>query len=163
MHAHGATPVMKCKEKVGSSMFGSDKRPARARAVMALLLVTVLATFGLSASALAVENEFSIFADCPLTTASACVHADTESGEVVIGSKAVPIEKTITLQGGLNETEAGELVFVAAKDGNTLSKAPQKVPGGLAGLVKCNEIKGSGLLEKAERASCEVIFENGVT
>jgi hypothetical protein len=143
-------------------MFGSNRRPSRAQGFGALLVV-LLATLGLSASAQAVENEYSIFADCPLTTASACVHADTESGEVVIGNKSVPIEKTITLQGGLNETEGGELVFVAAKDGNTLSKSPQKVPGGLAGLVKCTEIKGSGLLEKAERASCEAVFENGLT
>jgi hypothetical protein len=144
-------------------MFGSNKRRLPARAVCGVALVALLATLGLSSPALAVENEYSIFADCPLTTATACVHANTESGEVVIGSKAVPIEKTITLQGGLYENEAGKLVFVAAKDGNTLSKAPQKVPGGLAGLVKCNEIKGSGLLEKAERASCEAIFENGAT
>jgi hypothetical protein len=147
-------------------MFGSKQRSSRARVWMrasGALLVTLLAALGLSTSALAVENEFSIFADCPLTAVSACVHADTESGEVIIGSKAVPIEKTITLQGGFYETEAGKLAFVAAKDGNTLSKTPQKVPGGLAGLVKCNEIKGSGLLEKAERASCEALFENGVT
>ncbi|HTA05549.1 MAG TPA: hypothetical protein VK774_04230 [Solirubrobacteraceae bacterium] len=123
--------------------------------------MTVFATLGFSAAALG--NEFSVFADCPLTTATGCIHADTESGEVIIGNKAVPIEKTITLQGGFNENEAGELIFVAAKDGNTLSKAPQKVPGGLAGLVKCNEIKGSGLLEKAERAACELLFENGTT
>ncbi len=145
-------------------MFGSKDRAPWARArtqALGALLIALLATLGFSASALA--NEFSIFAQCPLTTASGCIHADTESGEVVIGSKAVPIEKTITLQGGFNEEESGELVFVAAKDGNTLSKTPQKVPGGLAGLVKCNEIKGSGLLEKAERASCEALFENGVT
>jgi hypothetical protein len=142
-------------------MSDSDQRRGRARAVVALLLMTVFATLGFSASALG--NEFSVFADCPLTTATGCIHADTESGEVIIGNKAVPIEKTITLQGGFNENEAGELIFVAAKDGNTLSKAPQKVPGGLAGLVKCNEIKGSGLLEKAERAACELLFENGTT
>ena len=116
-------------------MFRSNKLPTRAcirRRALGVLFVTLLAGLGLTAPALAVENEYSIFADCPLATASACVHADTESGEVVIGSKAVPIEKTITLQGGLNETEAGKLVFVAAHDGNTLSKTPQKVPGGLA-------------------------------
>jgi hypothetical protein len=110
------------------------------------------------------KGEFAVFADCPVTTASACIYAQTESGEFVVGKKTVPIEKTITLQGGLSENEeTGELSFVAAKDGNTLAKVPQKVPGGLAGFVNCTEIKGSGLLEKAERASCEAIFENGVT
>jgi hypothetical protein len=129
-----------------------------------VLVVAMFAALGLCTTAFATpKGEFAVFADCPVTTASACIHANTESGEFIVGNKTVPIEKTITLQGGLNETEAGKLVFVAAKDGNTLSKTPQKVPGGLAGLVKCNEIKGSGLLEKAERASCEAVFENGLT
>jgi hypothetical protein len=125
--------------------------------------MALVGAMSVAASAFATpKGEYAVFADCPVSTAAACLVAKTESGEVVIGNKAVPIEKTITLQGGLNETESG-LAFVAAKDGNTLTKVPQKVPGGLAGLVKCNEIKGSGLLEKAERASCEAIFENGLT
>jgi len=65
---------------------------------------------------------------------------------------------TITLQGGLHENEDESLNFIAAEDGNTLSKTPQKVPGGLAGLVKCNEISNF-----VERIACELIFENGVT
>jgi len=111
------------------------------------------------ASAMATpKGEFAIFADCPVTTVNACIVAKTESGKFIVGKETVPIEKTITLQGGLIENEAEELKFVAAKDGNTLSKTPQKVPGGLAGLVKCNEI--SNFLE---RIACEVVFENGVT
>lgn len=34
--------------------------------------------------------------------------------------------------------------FVGALNGETLSKTPQKVPGGLLGLVNCTEIKGEG-------------------
>jgi hypothetical protein len=129
------------------------------------LVVAAFAALGLSATAFATpKGEFAVFADCPVTTATACVHANTESGEFIVGKKTVPIEKTITLQGGLREVgETGKLEFVAAKDGNTLTKVAQKVPGGLAGFVNCTEIKGSGLLEKAERASCEAIFENGLT
>jgi hypothetical protein len=108
------------------------------------------------------KGEYAVFADCPVATASSCIYAKTESGEFIVGKKTVPITSTITLQGGLNEVGSG-LVFVAAKDGNTLSKTPQKVPGGLSGLVNCTSIKGNGLLEKAERASCEAIFENGLT
>jgi hypothetical protein len=110
------------------------------------------------------KGEYAVFADCPVTTAAICIHAATESGEFIVGKKTVPITSTITLQGGLNEaaTPTG-FEFVAAKDGNTLSKTPQKVPGGLSGLVNCTSIKGSGLIEKAERASCEAIFENGLT
>jgi len=110
------------------------------------------------------KGEFAVFADCPVTTASSCIWAKTESGEFTVGKKTVPIEKSIVLQGGLNENEeTGAVTFVAAKDGNTLAKVPQKVPGGLSGLVNCTEIKGSGILEKLERGSCEAIFENGVT
>lgn len=140
-------------------------RMARAGGLFGVSMLTaLLVALCVSSSASATPTgEYAVFADCPVTTASACVWAKTESGEFVVGKKTVPIEKAITLQGGLNENEAGELVFVAAKDGNTLSKTPQKVPGGLAGLVNCTEIKGSGLLEKAERATCESIFENGLT
>ena len=79
----------------------------------------------------------------------------------------MPIVNTQTLQGGFIETEetekTGALTFVGAADGNTLSKTPQKVPGGLLGLIKCNEIKGEGFLEKFERKTCEAIFENKTT
>jgi hypothetical protein len=141
----------------------NERTGSRGRAFGALFAALV-ATMIFAAPALATpKGEFAVFADCPVTAASACIYATTESGEFVVGSKTVPIEKTITLQGGLQETEEGVLSFVAANDGNTLSKTPQKVPGGLAGLVKCNQITGSGLIEKAERASCEAIFENGLT
>ena len=129
----------------------------------AAALAAMLGALSVASPAFATpKGEYAVFADCPLTTATICIHASTESGEFIVGKKTVPITKTITLQGGLNETETG-FVFVGAKDGNTLTKVPQKVPGGLAGLVNCNEIKGSGLLEKAERATCEGIFENGLT
>lgn len=89
-----------------------------------------------------------------------CLFAATESGEFVVGTTAVPIKNTITLQSGLhqNEAEGGILEGVAAENGNTLSKTPQPVPGGLAGLVKCFEI--TNLLE---RIACEVTFQNGLT
>lgn len=76
----------------------------------------------------------------------------------MIGKEKVPIVSPITLQGGVELFLTGEEKVIAAEDGNTLSKTPQKVPGGLAGLVKCNEI--SNLIE---RFACELVFENGVT
>jgi hypothetical protein len=129
------------------------------------LLVVSLAALSVASPAMATpKGEFAVFADCPVTTASACIWAKTESGGFTVGKKTVPIEKAITLQGGLNENEeTGELSFVAAKDGNTLAKVPQNVPGGLTGLINCTEIKGSGLLEVIERGTCKAIFENGTT
>jgi hypothetical protein len=45
-----------------------------------------------------------------------------------------------------------------ALNGETLVKTPQKVPGGLLGLVKCNEISNILL-----RIACEATFENKLT
>jgi hypothetical protein len=126
--------------------------------VAAVALTSIAALLGAASAMATPKGEYAVFADCPVATVNACVFATTESGKFVVGKETVPIEKTITLQGGITENAAEELKFVAASDGNTLSKTPQKVPGGLAGLVKCNEI--SNLLV---RIACEVTFENGVT
>ncbi len=140
---------------------------ARARAALAgALLIACLAALSVASPASATpKGEYAVFAECPVTEAAICIQAKTESGEFIVGKKTVPIEKAITLQGGLNEAETPTgFQFVAAKNpANTLTKVPQKVPGGLLGLVECNKIKGSGFLEKAARAACEAVFENGLT
>jgi hypothetical protein len=142
-------------------------RTTRSRTTVLGLIATfsaVLGTAALASSAYAVEHhpkgEFAPFADCPLSNAevSTCVVAVTEGGEFVIGKEKVPLSKPTTLQGGIHGFFSEAESFVGAEDGNTLSKTPQKVPGGLAGLVKCNEI--SNFLE---RLACEVTFENGLT
>jgi hypothetical protein len=131
-----------------------------------VLLGALLVALGAAApAALATpKGEYEVFADCPVTTAAICIHASTESGEFVVGKKTVPITKAITLQGGLNEaaTPTG-FEFVAAKDGNTLTKVPQNVPGGLLGIVNCTLITGEGWLEKGVREACKAIFENEYT
>jgi hypothetical protein len=129
---------------------------------VAMALVAVLAAVGAS-SALAAKptGKYAVFSDCPLTAAGVneCLYSTTTSGEVKLGKAAVPISKTIVLQGGVTENEeTGVEGFVGAADGNTLVKTALPVPGGLAGLVKCNEI--SNLVE---RVACELVFENGVT
>jgi len=111
----------------------------RARVLSTALLAVALAALGLAGTAQAkLTGEYTKFAQCPYKTAEVkkCVYAVTESGEVVLGSKKVPIEKPVTLQGGagaINEEEFGK--FYAATNGITLSKAPQNVPGGLLGIV----------------------------
>jgi len=137
---------------------------SRIPALVAALFAVGAITLALAASASAVvhhpKGEYAGFADCPLSNAKVtnCLLAKTEGGEFVIGKEKVPITNPITLQGGLEFFGSGEEKVVAAEDGNTLTKTPQKVPGGLAGLVKCNEI--SNLIE---RIACELVFENGVT
>jgi hypothetical protein len=130
---------------------------------LATAAIAMLGVLGMTSSAYAAthhpKGEFAEFADCPLNNpvTQECLVAKTEGGKIVIGKENVPITNTITLQGGIEFTEAGEKL-IAAEDGNTLSHSPQKVPGGLTGLVKCNEISNF-----FERVACEVVFENGVT
>jgi hypothetical protein len=143
-------------------------RPVRCVATAAASLAISIALFAVASPALAVEHhpkgEFAVFSDCPLSNpnTSACLVAKTEAGEFTINKETVPIVNAITLQGGARPKESpkeeGEAEFIGAEDGNTLSETPQQVPGGLAGLVKCNEI--SNLIE---RLACELVFQNGIT
>jgi hypothetical protein len=112
----------------------------RTRVVCSALLVVALAALGLAGSAQAtLTGQFTTFAQCPYKNAEVrkCIHSLTTSGEVVLGKKKVPIEKSVTLQGGAGpvdeETEFAK--FYAATNGITLSKSPQNVPGGLLGIV----------------------------
>jgi hypothetical protein len=81
------------------------------------------------------KGEFAVFAQCPLKNPAVnlCFWAQSAGGEFNIGTKKVPINKPITLQGGSIATEEGE-TFVAAANGETLSKTPLTVPGGLFGI-----------------------------
>jgi hypothetical protein len=130
--------------------------------IVSSLLLAISATLVAASSSVAATptGEFSVFAQCPYETSGvhACIYAQTTSGEFVVGKKTVPITKTITLQGGISENEAEENELVAATNGETLSKTPQNVPGGLAGLVNCKEIK-----EFIEKILCEYTLENSVT
>ena len=82
-------------------------------------------------------GEYAPFADCPLSraTLTACVLSESDGGFFTVGSKTVPLENPVTLQGGLEENESGGFDFFGAEDGNTLSKTPQPVPGGLLGIT----------------------------
>jgi hypothetical protein len=109
---------------------------------------------------------YAVFAQCPVKAAgvNGCIYSPTESGYVKIGKQEVPIVTTQVLQGGLlKETEPFVKHMAGALNGETLTKTPQKVPGGLLGLVKCNEITGEGWFERELRKACEGIFENKLT
>jgi hypothetical protein len=139
---------------------------ARTKTLFAAMAVAaLLAAVGASSATANPKGEWAVFAQCPTKTpaVTACVVARTESGEITIGKTSVPIVKTQTLQGGIIEELSGAEKFVGAANGDTLSKTPQKVPGGLLGLIKCTDIKGNGFFEKVERAACEAVFENGFT
>jgi hypothetical protein len=102
--------------------------------VLAAAAMLVLAA---AAPAMAESKDFEVFKQCPTKNPAVnlCVFVQSTGKEFIIGSKTVPVNKTITLQGGsiLNE-ETGEETFVGASNGETLSKTPLTVPGGLFGL-----------------------------
>lgn len=82
------------------------------------------------------KGEYEQFADCPLNRATItdCIYSVTSGGSFTLGKKTVPIVNPVTLQGGF-EGEEANIHFFGAEDGNTLSKTPQPVPGGLLGIT----------------------------
>lgn len=94
-----------------------------------------------ASSASALEGEYARFNKCPLSNPAVelCVYAETTAGTFTTGKKTVPLVNKQILQGGADPAINGEiygpLTFVAASDGNTLSKTPQPVPGGLLGVT----------------------------
>jgi hypothetical protein len=133
----------------------------KAKLSCAALLVVGVAILGIVPAASAHTGEWAKFNNCPSTNPSVrkCIQSVTTGGEVVIGKKTVPVVNPQTLQGGLTVPgEDGSRSMVAATNGETLTKTPQPVPGGLAGLINCKEI-GNFLV----RLGCEATFENGLT
>jgi len=109
------------------------KRLFLAAAVLGALLVP-------SSAIAAPTGEFAKFAKCPVSnvTIDACFYSASTGGEVKTGNKTVPVVNSQVLQGGLDyldESFTGRLAFLGATDGNTLSKTPQPVPGGLLGVT----------------------------
>jgi hypothetical protein len=82
------------------------------------------------------KGEFAQFGECPLNNAKVtdCIFSVSNGGSFTVGKKTVPLVNPVTLQGGF--FGAGEEVtFVGAENGDTLSKTPQPVPGGLLGIT----------------------------
>jgi hypothetical protein len=131
---------------------------------LVVMAAAMAAALAIATPAVASEprGPFAVFAQCPRFSEGVnfCFWTQVESGEVRIGSASVPITNTITLQGGYERNEEGTERFVGALNGETLSRAPEPVPGGLLGLMKCNEVKGEQLLEKLERGVCKALFES---
>jgi hypothetical protein len=148
-------------------------RTRRAPCIMRILIVAFAVTAPLAiaspAVALSPTGDFAVFAQCPRFNPGEihCLYSQTQGGEVTIGTSTVPInadnKHELILQGGVSisenpETEVVTETFIGALNGQTLSKTPQTVPGGLAGLIKCNEVS-----EPVARLTCELVFQNGLT
>jgi hypothetical protein len=136
----------------------------RAKLCSIAAVITVISALGLASGASAHTGIYARFNQCPSTNPEVfkCLQAITKSGTIVLGKKTVPIVNPVTLQGGVSDSKEKEehyySRFFAATNGDTLSKTPQPVPGGLSGLVNCKEI--SNFLV---RLGCESVFENGLT
>lgn len=105
------------------------------RAALAVLTgaVTMLGALAAASPALAsLKQDLQRFGNCPYNNPKVvkCIYSTTPSGEFVIGKSTVPINKTVTIQAGLEALGR----FAAATNGETLSKTPLQVPGGLVGI-----------------------------
>jgi hypothetical protein len=117
--------------------FLKQRHPARMPVLAGL---AVLGALVLAPSALASSHnpkgEFAQFAECPLNNkeTAECIYSLTNGGSFTVGKKTVPLVNPVTLQGGVRYNEKEEQLFLGAENGQTLSKTPQPVPGGLLGI-----------------------------
>jgi hypothetical protein len=107
---------------------------------MTASIIAVLASMAFASMALGASHnpkgEFAQFKECPLNrvTITDCIYSVSSSGSFTVGKKTVPLKNPVTLQGGF-EGGGSEVKFFGAENGDTLSKTPQPVPGGLLGIV----------------------------
>jgi hypothetical protein len=118
--------------------FLKHRHPARMLAVggMAVALGVLALAPSAMASSHNPKGEYAQFAECPLNNAKVteCIYSLTNGGSFTVGKKTVPLVNPVTLQGGAY-LEGEKTVFVGAENGDTLSKTPQPVPGGLLGIT----------------------------
>ncbi len=142
----------------------------RALVTTAVTLIVPLAALVLAAPASAEpKGIFKIFNQCTVENkeVTRCLYDKTTSGEFSVGTTKVPINKSLILQGGLvstgNHEHPSEYSLLSAKNNETLSKTELAVPGGLTGVLGCEEIKGEGLDEKLLREECKTVYEQQMT
>jgi len=136
--------------------------PGMRRATCGVLAASCGAlAFASSSLAKAQPNpEFEEFAQCPVTVKKVahCLVAHTTGGEFKLANTTVHITKPITVQGGLIE---GSTVLVPAANGETLSKTPLTVGGGLLGVEGLEAIGGE-VTATTELAGPVGIFEENL-
>jgi hypothetical protein len=107
------------------------------RLLLGMTLAALMLVPASSASA-ALTGEYARFSKCPLSNSAveSCLYAESSSGFFTMGQKTVPLKNPVILQGGIGAPNGtgGPSTVYAPTDGNTLSKTPQTVPGGLLGI-----------------------------
>jgi hypothetical protein len=79
------------------------------------------------------QEEYAVFAHCPVNApnVTTCLYSKVTSGEFTLGSKTVAIEEPVILQGAISSASPD---LVPPTNGETLSRTPLTVPGGLTGV-----------------------------
>ncbi len=110
-------------------------------------LVVLLAALAPMSSAFGEElpEVLAGFKQCPRFTPGVnfCFNDRIETGLMTIGAASIAITNPVVFQGGYERNEEHEPVterFVGAIDGETLSRTPQPIPGGLSKLIDCAEL-----------------------
>ena len=137
------------------------RRVASRKLYMTVIAAVSFLVCSVSSAVAVPEGEFTVFANCPVSNPGlqACFVQRITSGEITIGRQQLPLTNTLLIEGGLShENGTGIQQLLGAVDGDTLSRAPQKVPGGLNGLLKCDEISSS-----IDRLACTSTLANGTT
>jgi hypothetical protein len=117
-------------------------RPASLSSIVGVIAVVVVVAAAATTTAVPVQaraptGDYARFNECPRFTGhvNICLYGETLHGEMALGRRELAIERPVVLQGGIekNEQTLAE-TFVGALNGETLSRTPQQVPGGLLGL-----------------------------
>jgi hypothetical protein len=122
----------------------SSKRGFRSLSVVAGMFLA-FAVLSPAAQAKRPNPGYESFAGCPSTAEKAgaitCMRIAITGGHLKLGSKELPIEKPMTMTGGVEELfEAVPLLFNAE---GGLSKVKQKVPGGVSLLTGMSSLTKS--------------------
>jgi hypothetical protein len=89
---------------------------------------------------------YSVFADCPSSDPAVvlCIVVHLTQGELTIGKKTILVNKTMTLQGGMVPSGVvNNFILAPAEGGETLSRTPLDVPGGLRGIDGSSGLTGA--------------------
>lgn len=131
-------------------------RACRDALVAALLVFAGAGVIGAPSALAAKEKakeELAPFQHCPVYSGAAkCIAGITTEGEFVLANKAVTIDKTVVLQGGLAASDEKAKPLIGALGGETLSDTPLTVPGGLSGLEPLGLEPGGEVTATAELA-----------
>ena len=104
--------------------------------------------------------QFKKFQPCPWEDVKVkkCIYVEVQGGEIKLGTRTVPIENPVLINGGIGETKSGTKFapIFDQSDGPAMEEVPQNVPGGLLGIDSGNPSS------PIARALTAALFENSL-